>query len=151
MMKKNNLDEMQEQKLLHIERNGCWFCFWGLLVSIIVQLLIFGPENIKALAGEWIIFMCLALYISISCMKHGIWSRSLKPSLATIFIASIIAAIVVGIIFFAVSYLSYSNLFGAALLGIFSALFTFVACSVALILASEIYKKRLADLEKEEV
>lgn len=28
----NKLDEMQEQKLLHIERNGCWFAFWALPV-----------------------------------------------------------------------------------------------------------------------
>ena len=30
-MKKNNLDEMQEQELLKIEHNGCWLAFWGLL------------------------------------------------------------------------------------------------------------------------
>ncbi|MDD7312724.1 MAG: hypothetical protein PUH78_09820 [Clostridia bacterium] len=28
---KNNLDERQEQTLLRIERNGCWFAFWALL------------------------------------------------------------------------------------------------------------------------
>lgn len=28
----NKLDEMQEQKLLHIERNGCWFAFCALPV-----------------------------------------------------------------------------------------------------------------------
>lgn len=28
---KNNLDEMQEQKLLKIEHNGMWFAFWDYL------------------------------------------------------------------------------------------------------------------------
>ena len=37
---KNNLDEMQEQKLLKIEHNGMWFALWGLIIAIIVQLFI---------------------------------------------------------------------------------------------------------------
>ena len=34
---KSNLDERQEQRLLRIERNGCWLAFWGLLVAMGVQ------------------------------------------------------------------------------------------------------------------
>ncbi len=33
---KNNLDKMQEQKLLKIEDNGEWFASWGLLGAIII-------------------------------------------------------------------------------------------------------------------
>ncbi len=32
-MKKNNLDERQEQTLLRIEHNGCWLSFWGLMIA----------------------------------------------------------------------------------------------------------------------
>lgn len=35
---KNNLDEMQEHKLLKIEHNGCWFAIWSLLAAIFIQL-----------------------------------------------------------------------------------------------------------------
>ena len=77
----NKLDEMQEQRLLHIERNGCWFAFWALLISIFVQMFIFGPGNFKEIAGEWIVFMILAIYLSAACLKNGIWDRRLKPDL----------------------------------------------------------------------
>ena len=34
---KNNLDERQEQELLHIEHIGVWFCFWALLAALVIQ------------------------------------------------------------------------------------------------------------------
>ena len=37
---KNNLDEMQEQKLLHIEHNGCWLAFWALLAAMTAESLL---------------------------------------------------------------------------------------------------------------
>ena len=38
MKRRNNLDEMQEQKLLHIESRGYWLAFWGLAAALIIQL-----------------------------------------------------------------------------------------------------------------
>ena len=64
---------MQEIKLRGIERNGCWFAFWALLAAMMIQLVL-GAE-VKQMAGEWIVFMCLALYIGIACMRAGIWDR----------------------------------------------------------------------------
>ena len=93
-MKKNNLDERQEQKLLQIEHNGCWMAFWMLLASLFVQEMIFGIGEWKYVAGEWIVFMCLALYLCISCIKNGIWDRRLAPDGKTNFFASIVAAAV---------------------------------------------------------
>src|SRR3712207_7310302 len=58
MMKKNKLDEMQEQKLLKIEHNGMWIAFWGLLAAILFQT-IFEKGNFT---GEWIVFMVMSLY-----------------------------------------------------------------------------------------
>lgn len=74
---KNNLDEMQEQKLLKIEHNGMWFAFWGLLIAIIVQLFIGEGDTFRNIAGEWIVFMCLCIYIFIDCMRNNIWDRKL--------------------------------------------------------------------------
>ena len=34
---RNNLDEMQEQKLKQIEHTGFWLFFWGLFAAIMVQ------------------------------------------------------------------------------------------------------------------
>ena len=37
---KNNLDEMQEAKLLQIEHNGFWLAFWGLLATLVWRFVI---------------------------------------------------------------------------------------------------------------
>ena len=67
-MKKNNLDEMQEQELLKIEHNGCWLAFWGLLAVMVIQMVMGVPG--AQMLGEWIMFMVLALYIVIACLAH---------------------------------------------------------------------------------
>lgn len=72
-------DEMMEQKLLKIEHNGMWISFWGLLIAIVVQAIMGVP--FKQMAGEWIVFMVLALYTSIACLRSGIWERKKAPSL----------------------------------------------------------------------
>ena len=64
---KSNLDELQELKLLKIEHNGCWLAFWGLLAVILTQIAI-GNDSKQDLSGEWIVFMCLAAYLTIGCL-----------------------------------------------------------------------------------
>lgn len=34
-LRRNRLDERQEQKMLQIEHNGCWIAFWGLAISLL--------------------------------------------------------------------------------------------------------------------
>lgn len=147
-IKQNNLDEMQELKLLHIERNGCWLAFWGLLAVILVETVL--DTNFRLLAGEWIVFMCLALYLSVSCMRQGIWDRRLRPDLKTNLIASTAAGLVCGIIFFLVSYRNYGKLVGSIATGIFMFLFVFFSTAVVLTVSAAIYKKRVKKLESDE-
>ena len=66
---RNNLDEQQEQKLLKIEHTGCWLAFWGLWAAVVVELILFGKEGFGRIAGEWIVFMVLALYLGLACIK----------------------------------------------------------------------------------
>lgn len=96
---KSNLDELQELKLLKIEHNGCWLAFWGLLAVILTQIAI-GNDSRQDLAGEWIVFMCLALYLTVGCIRNGIWDRKLKPNFKNNIMASSIAAVVMGILWF---------------------------------------------------
>lgn len=56
---KNNLDEMQEQKLLKIEHNGVWFTFWGLLFAILIQVVLGGKDLFRNIVGEWTVFIYL--------------------------------------------------------------------------------------------
>ena len=37
-LRRNRLDERQEQKMLQIEHNGCWIAFWGLAISLFVGI-----------------------------------------------------------------------------------------------------------------
>lgn len=144
----NNLDEMQELQLLHIERNGCWMTFWGLLAVIIIQT-ITTPGNFRILAGEWIVFMCQALYLSTSCMRRGIWDRHLRPNLRTNMLASGLAGLACGIIFGLVSYMRYGKLIGSLATAVLIFTFVFLCTIIALSFSAALYKKRRRRMEEE--
>ena len=76
MRKNSALDEMQELELLKIEHNGCWIAFWGLLIALAVQSAAFGNTDFRTLAGEWAVFMVLAVYLAVACMRRGIWEQA---------------------------------------------------------------------------
>ena len=147
----NKLDEMQEQKMLKIEHNGCWFAFWGLLTVLIIQVIIygFGGDSWKYMVGEWSVFMCLALYITIDCLRNGVWDRRLSPTPTVNACASAVAGIVVGVVNFAASYRNYHAPVGAAAAGFFMGIVTFVLCFAALTCCTSLYKKRVKHLEQE--
>ena len=148
MIKKNNLDEMQEQKLLKIEHNGCWLAFWGLLIVIVVQMVIGGGDFYR-LAGEWIVFMVLCLYIAVDCARNGIWDRRLKSDGKTNLIISVIAAVVFGAVTFASTYLHYRKPAGSAAAAVISAVIVFIACFAALTIVARYTNKKQAALEAE--
>ena len=146
---KNNLDEMQEAKLLQIEHNGCWLAFWGLLAAIVVELFVFGVENMRYIIGEWVVFLALCVYMAEACLRNGIWDRRLKADRKTNAIVSLIAGTATGLIFGAISVVRYHSVPGA--IATFAILFVFVgaACYLALSLTAKEYKKKLAQLESE--
>ena len=146
---KSNLDERQELKLLRIEHNGCWLAFWGLLLVILIQILS-GNGDIRNIGGEWAVFMCLAFYILVSCIRNGIWDRKLKPNFKTNIIVSSIAAIVMGIFWFVLSYKNYHKLEGSIAVGVFMFVLVEILCLLALMISSKMYKKRLQKLEEDE-
>ena len=137
---KSNLDELQELKLLKIEHNGCWLAFWGLLAVILTQIAI-GNDSRQDLAGEWIVFMCLALYLTVGCIRNGIWDRKLKPNFKNNIMASSIAAVVMGILWFIISYRNYHKLVGSIATGVIMFFSIEILCFLALTLTSKIYKK----------
>lgn len=144
---KNNLDERQEQKLLHIESVGCWFAFWSLLISLFIQQAMYGFNEIKVIAGEWIIFMCLSIYISYACIKNGIWDRHLKANSKTNFLCSIVASITFSGIIAAINYINYKAIEAAVATFVIMAVLTFVLCFAALSICTAMYKKHSKDLE----
>ena len=146
---RSNLDEQQEQTLLKIEHNGCWFAFWGLLVALLVQQFIYGPEA-KYVAGEWIVFMILCIYLAFACVRNGIWDRRFKPDAASNLKASLIAAIVFGIFTFAVTFHRFGDMiYGSAAAGLISGVIVFVLCFIALQIMAKSYEKRRAEMDEE--
>ena len=145
-MKKNNLDEMQEQELLKIEHNGCWLAFWGLLAVMAIQMVMGVPGT--QILGEWIVFMVLALYIVIACLRKGIWDRHLKANRKTNLIISLLAAAAAGILI-TVSNPYLSEPLDYVLVAGISGGFTFVLCFIALSLSTKLYKKSREKLEQE--
>lgn len=87
---KKGLDELQKQILLGIESRGFWIAFWGSLILLIVQMIF--ANNIISVISSWLLFMVLAIYEAVSCLKAGIWNSSLYISRKrNAFISSIIA------------------------------------------------------------
>lgn len=145
-MKKNNLDEMQEQELLKIEHNGCWLAFWGLLAVMAIQMVMGVPG--AQMLGEWIVFMVLALYLCTACLRKGIWDRHLKANWKTNLIVSLLAAVAAGILV-TLSNPYLSEPLDYVLVAGLSGGCTFVLCFVALSLSMKLYKKRREKLDQE--
>ena len=146
-LKKNNLDEQQERRLLEIESRGYWLAFWGLLAVLMAEMLIF--KDMKGVAGELILFLGLSLYLSISCIRAGIWDRRLDMSRRTCLIASLIAAVVSAVFIFSFTFLRFHKPVGSLYAGGITGLISFAGCYVALILAARATKKRQDALNAE--
>ena len=148
--KKNNLDEMQEQKLLKLESRGFWLIWWGLLAAMAVQLLVYGVEAYHLLLGEWVVFMLASVYMAAACIKQGLWDRKLKPNFRTNLLISLLAAVVAGGFMGVYSYRS----FGAAEAACWTVALvggcTFALCLLALSLSALAYKKRRQQLDEGE-
>lgn len=145
--RKNKLDEMQEQKLLKIEHNGYWFVFWGLFLSIIIQLVIGGENLIRNVAGEWIVFMALDIYMIVASLKNGIWDRRLSPNRKTNLALSLLAGTVSGILVFSMSYLGYRNLTVSIASGAITLITAFCLTLLVLSACVALYRKRVERLE----
>lgn len=148
--KKSNLDEMQELKLLKIESRGFWIGFIGLAAAMVVQAFLYGAESVKDMtSGEFIVFLCMGLYLIGGCLRNGIWDRHLKATPSVNIGLSLLAAAVTALIN---ATLSYRNFHDTA-----SALTTFVLCfltisvvlSVTLCTASALCQRRRKHLEEE--
>ncbi len=97
---KNNragcLDEMQDQKLMKLEEYGFWIVFWTLLASIIVQLI--TGAGMKEVIGEIIVFLIGSVYLTITTLRNGLWTRSSAPSRKRNALVSMIPAAAAGAI-----------------------------------------------------
>ena len=146
---KSQLDEMQEQNLRKLESWGFWLTWGALLLSIMIQMLIYKEEAGKYLKGEWIVFMVSNLYMVIGCVRLGIWSRRGIPSFKSLCLISLMAGLVTGIFVAVYNYLIYGDVLTALATVILASLFTFVLCLLVLVVSVSAYKKRRQKLDSE--
>ena len=146
---KSQLDEMQEQNLRKLESWGFWLTWGALLLSIMIQMLIYKEEAGKYLKGEWIVFMASNLYMVIGCIRLGIWSRRGIPSFKSLCLISLLAGLVTGIFVAVYNYLIYGDVLTALATVILASLFTFVLCLLVLVVSVSAYKKRRQKLDSE--
>ena len=147
IFKRNYLDEMQEQKLLKIESHGVWIAFSLLVISMLVQIAYANYTKTEAhVAGEMIIFFILDIYILFSCIKNGIWARSIKASNKTNAIGALIAGVIVGLL----NTFTFPHETEQAIVGAFimSALFTGILTYILLQICMSITNKRRNKLDE---
>ena len=107
-------------------------------------------DTITAMTGEWIIFMCLCIYMGIACIKNGIWDRRLEANPRTNAVISAIAGVFTGIALGVSNYMQYGFIKSAIWTGVFNLFFVGILCFVALSVVAAIYKKRIQKMEMEE-
>ena len=148
---KSNLDEQQEFTLRGIESRACWYMYWALFISVIAQIFMYGFNDCaKYVAGEWIIFMCISLYLVIRCIKNGIWDRKLKANTSTNVMVSAASGIIAGVIFFFLKMKDYPDkIAGCIASGVIIGVMVLVLVFLALELTMKTYQKRIEALEKE--
>ena len=147
--KKSLLDERQELVLKSIGEHGFWYAYWALLISVIVQMLVFKEQVLEHIAGEWIIFMCMSIYMTVRCFKAGIWSRSLKPDHRTNLIVGLIASVAATLFIGIDNYLRYHSLIGSLVASVVFFIFIFTVVTVALFITKYFYDKKVMDLESD--
>lgn len=74
---KTEIDERQQADLNRVTATGYWIAFYLLLLAIVVE----GPILRKPFvewAVEWGVFMILAIYEVIVCVRIGVWAPNVK-------------------------------------------------------------------------
>lgn len=143
---KKDLDELQKQILSGIESRGFWIAFWGSLILLIVQMIF--ANNIISVISSWLLFMVLAIYEAVSCLKAGIWNSSLYISKKNTFISSVIA-ICMGVFQFILVSQRGESTYKTIIVLVSVIAVTFFLCFSAIIIIGKAAKKRRDKLDAE--
>ena len=148
MKLKNNLDEMQEQKLKEIEHTGFWLFFWGLFLAMMIQFAFVQGDSLRLAAGEAAVFFPVSCWMVAKCLRNGIWDRRLKADPKTNLIVSLIGGLVAGV-FSCIPVFRNFGVTPGLLTLVMAFLFAAGLCFVVLSLSASAYKKQVRKLEHE--
>lgn len=73
-MEKTRYDERQEYELLRMDRVGCSIAWYGLLLAILIQWIVYGGD-LPRLLGEIAVFVPLTVYLAVSGFSKGLRDR----------------------------------------------------------------------------
>lgn len=144
---KNNLDEMQEMKMLRIEHNCYQIAFCGLVAAILIQIAA-GHGDFRSIVGECLVLIPMSIYMTAACVKNGIWERKFKPNAKTNALFSIGGGAVVGLVWGINSYRNYHKPAGSIALFVLVFLVVSALCFGLLTITCGAYKKRRKQLEE---
>ena len=144
-MKKNNLDEMQDRKLLKLEEYGFWIMFWALAAAIVIQLV--TGAAIREVAGELIVLALGSVFIAAGTLKNGLWTRSSTPTVKGNAAAALLPAFLIAVIH--VIRMAKTGSFSRdnILVALAFAVGAFVLCFAVLEILRHIYSKRREALD----
>lgn len=147
---KNNLDEMQEQKLLHIERDAFWLLYFLIVLDLIVKCVL-GKSRWEVLS-EALCFIIVSIVMVSRCIKNGIWDRKIGADSRSNMVLSAIAGIIVAVVNIPVYYWNAGNQFTPGLLAamLISGIFTFILAFFFISVCAGLYKRKKNQLEEEE-
>ncbi len=89
---KKVVDEREEMEMMKIEHYMYWFTFWALLFSIFGQL-IFMKASFTQVAGEWTVFMLMAIGLLIGELKGGHFDYTSRPGWKCYLFYAMVAAV----------------------------------------------------------
>lgn len=90
---KKVVDEREEMEMMKVEHVFFWVVFWGLLVSMFVQLYL--GADFRQIGGEWCVFMIMAVGTVIGELKAGLFDYWSRPGWKSYLTYSVIAAVCV--------------------------------------------------------
>ncbi len=140
---------MQELNMLHTEQTGFWLIFSGLVLAIVVQSLIYQEDMLKYTAGEYVVLLVGGIYVLISSIRKGLWSRRIPATLTTNLILSAAISAIFSVMLGIIKFSQYGSVATAVISAIIFFFSMTVLAFVVMAVLMRIYKKRSRKLEQD--
>lgn len=149
---KKKIDERQQADLNRMMSYGYWVAFYLLLAAVMVEG-VFLRRPFYEWAAEWIIFMVIAVYEVIGCIKIGVWTQFLqKPGKKDYVRYSLIGGALCAVVFTIgnVMRMGAENISWQSIAAVFLYWFVlmFVLCLAGFSICGGIYKRRKKRIEE---
>lgn len=150
-MKKNMVvDERELMEMYKAEHYGYWMMFWGLLISMVVQVF-FMNVSFTYIIGEWVVFMMSCVLLIVMNVRKGNWDYYSKPNTKSYLGYALVAAVAFAAIVAAGMWFRFDIKDVAGVLTVFGlvAVATFALVFISLLIAGKATTKKKEQLESQ--